>query len=156
MTETWRKLTKSLVLQFFWDDNVLVVKNAVVPDGSSLSAQTYNSLTDVQKLITLRPFIISVRINNRSKEERVVYNYCIGLLIRFLTRQCQNWIFWLLLVVEADLHRCQKFSFWSFLGEFKDGHLSWCFNIMMGHLPYFCWSFLECYTFGSPIAWGKP
>jgi hypothetical protein len=51
-----------------------VVKNAVVPGGSSLSVQTYSSLTDVQKLITLRLFIILVHVNNRWKEERVIYN----------------------------------------------------------------------------------
>jgi hypothetical protein len=58
-----------------------VVKNAVVLGGSSLSAQTYNSLADVQKLIILRPFIVSVRVNNRWKEEGFIYNYHIGSLV---------------------------------------------------------------------------
>jgi hypothetical protein len=52
-----RKLTMSLLLQVFWDNTASVVKNAVLPSCSSLSTQTYNSLTDVQKFITLRPFI---------------------------------------------------------------------------------------------------
>jgi hypothetical protein len=49
MTEKLRKLTTSLVLQVFWDDIASVVKNIVFPGGSSLSAQTYNSLADIQK-----------------------------------------------------------------------------------------------------------
>jgi hypothetical protein len=47
MNEKLRKLTTSLVLQVFWDDNALVVKNVVFQGGSSLSAQTYNNLADV-------------------------------------------------------------------------------------------------------------
>jgi hypothetical protein len=77
----------SLVLQVSRDDSASRVKNAVVPDSSSLSAQAYSSLADVQKIITLRPFIVSVHINNRWKEERVRYNYCIGLPVRLQTCQ---------------------------------------------------------------------
>jgi hypothetical protein len=73
----------SLVLQVFWYDNASVAKNAVFPGGSSLSAQTYSSMTDVKKFITLKPFILSERVNNRWKEQGVLYNYCIGLLVRF-------------------------------------------------------------------------
>jgi hypothetical protein len=58
-------------------------KNAVFPGGFNLSAQTYNSLADVQKLIAPKLFIKSGCINNRWKEERVIYNYCIGLPVRF-------------------------------------------------------------------------
>jgi hypothetical protein len=47
MTGKFRKFTTSLVLQVFWDDNASVVKNAVVPGGSSLSAQTYKNLANV-------------------------------------------------------------------------------------------------------------
>jgi hypothetical protein len=70
-------------LQVFGDDNASVVKNAVSPGGSILSVQTYSSLADVQKLITLRLFIVSGRVNNRWKDERVFYNYCIGLPVIF-------------------------------------------------------------------------
>jgi hypothetical protein len=83
MTGKLRKLTTSFVLQVFWDDNASVVKDAVVPGGSSLLAQTYSSLTDVQKLITLRPFMVSVSVNNRLKDKRVLYNFCMGLPLRF-------------------------------------------------------------------------
>jgi hypothetical protein len=83
MTGKGRKLTMSLVLQVFGDDNASVVKNAVSPGGSIPSVQTYSSLSDVQKLITLRPFIVSGRVNNRWKDERVLYNYCIGLPVIF-------------------------------------------------------------------------
>jgi hypothetical protein len=73
----------SFLLQVFWNDDASVVKNEVVPGGSSLSAQTYSSLSDVQKFITLRPFILSVRVNNRRKHKRVFYNSCMGLPLRF-------------------------------------------------------------------------
>jgi hypothetical protein len=42
-----------------------MVKNTVVTGGFGLSAQTYNSLANVQKLITLRPFMVLVHVNNR-------------------------------------------------------------------------------------------
>jgi hypothetical protein len=80
----------SLVLQVFRDDNASVVKNAVFPGGSNLSAQTYSSLAAVQKFITLRPFVVSGRVNNRWKVERVFDNYCIRLPVRFQTCQHQN------------------------------------------------------------------
>jgi hypothetical protein len=56
-------------------------------------------------------------VNNLWKEERFFYNYCIGLLVRFQTCQCQNWIFWLLLAVRSDLTSMSeifflKFSWW--------------------------------------------
>jgi hypothetical protein len=57
----------SLVLEVSWDDNASIVKDAVILGGSGLLAQTYNSLADVQKLITLRLFVVSVHVNNRWK-----------------------------------------------------------------------------------------
>jgi hypothetical protein len=42
-----------------------MVKNADFSGCSSLSALTYNSLTDVQKFITYRPFIILGSVNTR-------------------------------------------------------------------------------------------
>jgi hypothetical protein len=93
MNGKWRMLTTSLVLQVFWDDNASMVKNAVFPGGSSLSAQTYSSLADVQKFITLRSFIVSGCVNNRWKEERVFYNYCIGIMVIFSAERFQIWYF---------------------------------------------------------------
>jgi hypothetical protein len=61
----------TFLFQVFWNDDVSVVKNAVFPDCSSLSALTYNSLTDVQKFITLRPVIISVSVNTRCKAKKL-------------------------------------------------------------------------------------
>ncbi len=58
----------SFVLQVSRDDNVSGVKNAVVPGGSSLLAQTYNSSSVVQKFITPKPFIVLRHANNRWKE----------------------------------------------------------------------------------------
>jgi hypothetical protein len=123
-------------VQVFWDDNASVVEKAVFPCGSSLLAQTYNSLTDVQKLITLRPFIISRRANNRWKHKKVFYISCTWIQVRFPSKQSQLCTYWLLLAVKSDSASILKFSFWSFLGGFKDGHLSWCFNNMMGYLYY--------------------
>jgi hypothetical protein len=70
-------------LQVFWNDDASVVKNAVIKGGSSLSAQTNSSSSDVQKFITLRPFVVLGRVNNFWKEKRFFYNYCIGFLVRF-------------------------------------------------------------------------
>jgi hypothetical protein len=50
-----------------------VVKNSVFPGGYSLSAQTYNSLTAVQEIITLGPFVVSGSVYNRWKEEKLLY-----------------------------------------------------------------------------------
>jgi hypothetical protein len=66
-----------------------VVKNTVFLAGSSLSAQTYSSLADVQKFITLGSFIVSGRVNNRWKEKRVFYNYYIGLMVKFSSKRFQ-------------------------------------------------------------------
>jgi hypothetical protein len=66
-----------------------VVKNAVFSGGFSLSAQTYNNLADVKKFIALRPFAVSGRVNNRWKEERVLYNYYIGLMVIFSPERFQ-------------------------------------------------------------------
>jgi hypothetical protein len=83
MTEKLRKLTTSLVLQVFWDDSASVVKNTVFLSGSSLSAHTYNSLADVQKCITPKPLTVPGRASNHWKYEKVFYNYCIRLMVRF-------------------------------------------------------------------------
>jgi hypothetical protein len=50
MTGKHKKLAMSLRLQVFWNDNASMVENAVFPGCSSLSALTYSSLTDVQKI----------------------------------------------------------------------------------------------------------
>jgi hypothetical protein len=75
------------------------------------------SSADVQKFITLKPFIVSRHKNNRWKEERVFYNYCIGLPVRFQTCQHQNLIFWLLIAVKSDLTSVSEIFFLKF---------SWC------------------------------
>jgi hypothetical protein len=41
------KLATSFLLKVFWNEDASVVKTAVFPGCSSLSAQIYNSLTDV-------------------------------------------------------------------------------------------------------------
>jgi hypothetical protein len=63
----------SLLLQDFWNDDASVVKNAVFPGCSILSALTYSSLADVQKFITFRPFIVSGSVNTHLKYEKLLY-----------------------------------------------------------------------------------
>jgi hypothetical protein len=83
MTGKWRKLTTSSYCKFSEIITPQWSKSAVFPGGSSLSAQTYSSLTNVQKSITLKPFVLSRRANNRQKHKRVLYNSCMGLPLRF-------------------------------------------------------------------------
>jgi hypothetical protein len=73
MTGKSKKLAMSFLLQVSWNDNASVVENAVFPGCSSLTALTYSSLADVQKIITLRPFIRSGSLNNRWKAEKLLY-----------------------------------------------------------------------------------
>jgi hypothetical protein len=47
MTGQREKIATSLLLQIFWNEDASVVKNAVFPGCSNLSALTYNSLADV-------------------------------------------------------------------------------------------------------------
>jgi hypothetical protein len=49
------------------------VKFSVLLDCFNLSAQRYKSLDDVQKFITLKPFIVSGSLNNRWKYEKLFY-----------------------------------------------------------------------------------
>jgi hypothetical protein len=44
---------------------------------SSLSAQKYSSLTDVQKIITPRTIIVSGRVNDHWKDKKLVYIFYI-------------------------------------------------------------------------------
>jgi hypothetical protein len=67
------KLDTSMLLKVFWNEDASVVKTAVFPGCSSLSAQAYSSLTEIQKFITLRPFAISGSVNNRWKAEKLLY-----------------------------------------------------------------------------------
>jgi hypothetical protein len=73
MTGKRKKLAMSLLLQDFWNDSVSMVEHAVFLGYSSLTALTYNSLADVQKFITLRLFIRSGSLNNRWKDEKLLY-----------------------------------------------------------------------------------
>jgi hypothetical protein len=73
MNEKREKIATSLLLQVFWNKEASMVKNAVFPGCSSLSALTYSSLDEIQKLITLRTFVVSLGINNRWKAEKLLY-----------------------------------------------------------------------------------
>jgi hypothetical protein len=50
-----------------------MVKTSGFSYGSNLSVQVYNRLVDVQKFITLRPFIISGSVNNHWEDEKLFY-----------------------------------------------------------------------------------
>jgi hypothetical protein len=58
------KLAMSFLLQVFWNNDASVVKNVVFLGCPSLTALTYNSLTDIQKFIPLRLFIGSGSLDN--------------------------------------------------------------------------------------------
>jgi hypothetical protein len=66
-------LAMSFFLPVFWNDDVSMVEHAVFPGCSRLTALTYNSLADIQKFITVRPFIGSGNLNNRWKSEKLLY-----------------------------------------------------------------------------------
>jgi hypothetical protein len=72
-----KKLATSFLLQVFCNEDVSVVKHAVLPGCSSLTALTYSSLADVQKIITHRPFIGSGSLNNRWKYEKLPYIFSV-------------------------------------------------------------------------------
>jgi hypothetical protein len=63
----------SFLLPVFWNDDISMVEHAVFLGCSSLIALTYSSLADVKKFITLRLFIGSGSLNNRSKAEKLLY-----------------------------------------------------------------------------------
>jgi hypothetical protein len=73
MTGKCEKIAMSFILQVFWNEDDSKVKKAVFPGCSSLSALTYSILADVQKFITLRPFVVSGSVNNRWKAEKLLY-----------------------------------------------------------------------------------
>jgi hypothetical protein len=66
-----------------------VVKNAVFSGGFNLSAQTYSSLADVQKCLIPKPLTVSGRTSNHWKDDKVLYNYCIGIMVRFSSERFQ-------------------------------------------------------------------
>jgi hypothetical protein len=73
MTGKRKKLSMSFLLQVFWSDDVCVVEHALFPGCANLTALTCNSLADVQKFITLKLFMVSVSVNARWKDEKLLY-----------------------------------------------------------------------------------
>jgi hypothetical protein len=67
------KIDTYLLLKAFWNEDASVVKTTVFPGCSSLSALAYSSLTEIQKFITLRLFVISGSVNNSWKAEKLIY-----------------------------------------------------------------------------------
>jgi hypothetical protein len=59
-------------LKVFWNEAASMVKVAVFPGCSSLSARAYISLADVSKFITLWPLVVSGSINNRWKAGKLL------------------------------------------------------------------------------------
>jgi hypothetical protein len=99
-----------------------MVENAVFLGCSSLLALTYSSLTDVQKFITRRPFIISGSVNNHWKAEKLPYVFLFMLqpdsgrstvklenYVDCTVRTEFTIIFWLLL--SYHLYQCLSFPY---------------------------------------------
>jgi hypothetical protein len=68
-----KKLTTSLLLEVSLNCTAFGVKSSDFSDCPNLSAQNYSSPVDAQKLITLRPFIVTGHVNKRLKTEKLVY-----------------------------------------------------------------------------------
>jgi hypothetical protein len=100
-----------------------VVKNTVFPGGFNLSAQTYNSLVDVQKCITPKLLTISGCACNHWKDEKVLYNYCIGFMVRFSSERFQIRCFWPLVAVKLELTSITKIFILEVVSGFKHGLL---------------------------------
>jgi hypothetical protein len=66
MSDDWKveKVSYEFGIASFLRRQCLDGQNCSFPRGSSLSAQTYSSLADVQKFITLKLFILSRHANN--------------------------------------------------------------------------------------------
>jgi hypothetical protein len=54
-----------------------MVKTSGFSDCSNLSVQVYNRMIDIQKFITLRPFIVLGSVNNRWKDEKLLYIFSV-------------------------------------------------------------------------------
>jgi hypothetical protein len=132
-----KKLATNFLLRFFRDGAGFWVKSRGFSDCSNLISPEFEQSSWLQNCITPKPWILSRHANNRWKDQKVLYRSCICLQVRFPLEQSQICTYWLLLAVKSDSALVPKFSFWTFLGGSKDGHLSWYFNIMMGYLSCF-------------------
>jgi hypothetical protein len=90
MTKNLKKLTMSLVLEVFYDCAWTRLKSLKFSVSSNLISPEFQQSGRLRNCITPRPLILSGRVNNRWKEERVFYKYCMGLRVRFQICQYQN------------------------------------------------------------------
>jgi hypothetical protein len=65
----------------------------------------------IWSIISPKPLIVYWHANNRWKYQKVFYNSCICLLVRFSSEQSQIYNFWLLLIVKLDLISLSKICF---------------------------------------------
>jgi hypothetical protein len=121
----------SFLLSVSWDCVKCCVKSSGFSDCSILSARKCSSLVDVRKLITPKPLIVSGHPDNRWKEGKIIYNSCIGLMVRFPSEQSQSYIFRLLLTVKSVWCQCQK-SLLKLSWTIEGWPSPWCFTTMMG------------------------
>jgi hypothetical protein len=128
-----KRLTTCLVLEVFWDCTWSRLK---ILYYSNLLRAEFQKSGRLQNCITPKPFTISRCANNCGKDQKVLYNSCIWLQVRFLSEQSHLCTYWLLLTVESDSASVPKFSFWSFLCGFEDAHLSWYLHGMMWCLSH--------------------
>jgi hypothetical protein len=82
-----------LILEVSWDCIQSGVKSSDFMGYLILSRTDFQQPGQFQKAVTPKPPIISRCESNRWKDEKVFYNYCIGLLVRFQPCQFQIWCF---------------------------------------------------------------
>jgi hypothetical protein len=82
-------ITGFLRLQLNWGSNV-----QISPDAQFGPEQNFSSPVQLRKVITPKPLIVSGRADNRWKDQKVLYNSCIWLLVRFPSEQSQLYTYY--------------------------------------------------------------
>jgi hypothetical protein len=82
-------ITGFLRLQLNWGSNV-----QISPDAQFGPEQNFSSPVQIRKVITPKPLIVSGRADNRWKDQKVLYNSCIWLLVRFPSEQSQLYTYY--------------------------------------------------------------
>jgi hypothetical protein len=130
-----------LVLKVSWDYVLIGVKSSDCSRCPILSKQNFSSPVDLKKVITPKTLILLRRINNRWKEEKVLYNSCVGSIVRFSSEQSHIYIFWLWLAVKSELMSAPKIfvlkSSWRIQGwpsTWGSGSMMWPSSYIRGGL----------------------
>jgi hypothetical protein len=145
-----RKISTMLELKVSWDYIGIGVKNSDFSECSILSRTKFQQPDQLWKLITAKPLIVSRSASNSWKEEKVFYNSCIQIMVRFFIEQLQNFIFLLPLIVKPDLPSVPKKFIECFADIFEDDHFPWCFCSKRCWGSYLCEDHIEFHSFDSP------